>query len=118
MSGSQLLNGLLVWQLFCLFVGGGILFLVIRLLIIKNFPRKVDSTSSTFRQDIFPVVITWNTAHHAFLAKAPDLSGCVATGATKAEALAASDVAIQNWLANARKNKLPVPTPNQYVATA
>ena len=97
MSGSPLVNGLLIWQSFCLLVGESILFLIVRLLISKRFSRKVNlSSSATFRQDIFPVIITWSTAHYAFFAKVPDLPGCIATGATKGEALAASDVAIKS----------------------
>jgi len=75
MSGEAMMTGTLIWQIFCLLVIGGIAFLAIRLLIIKNFPSKSKATSSSFRQDIFPVVITWRATHSAFKAEVPDLAG-------------------------------------------
>ncbi|RZJ60723.1 MAG: type II toxin-antitoxin system HicB family antitoxin [Hymenobacter sp.] len=62
---------------------------------------------------MFPVVITWSITHVAFQAEVPDLTGCTATGATKAEALTASDRAISDWLQDARRMNRAVPTPRQ-----
>jgi predicted RNase H-like HicB family nuclease len=94
MGGSSIF----IWQLFNLAIIGGIGFLVIRLLIVKNFPRQEKPNILAPSLDLYPVVISWSSEDRKFVAEVPDLPGCMADGASKAEALAASAVAISHWL--------------------
>lgn len=57
------------------------------------------------------VIIYWSEADQAFLAEVPELSGCMADGATKAEALAAVEVVAQEWIETAQSLGRPIPTP-------
>ena len=109
---------LFIWQLFCFAVIGSVGFLVIRLLIIKNFPRKEKPSVSVLSLDLYPVVITWSSDDRKFLAEVPDLPGCMADGATKAEALAASAVAISHWLSFARELGRDIPAPRERLQIA
>ena len=102
-----------IWQLFCLAVTGSVGFLVIRLLIIKNYPRKRKPVVSAPSLDLYPVVITWSNDDRKFLAEVPDLPGCMADGGTKAEALAASAVAISHWLDFAHELGREIPAPRE-----
>jgi predicted RNase H-like HicB family nuclease len=111
MSPDTLLTGMLIWQIFCLLILGGVAFLVIRLLIIKNFPRKSALASTHPALDYYSVVIRWHSGHQTFLAEVPDLPGCLANGPTKSAALAASEVAISQWLAAAQAQNRLVPAP-------
>ena len=80
---------LAIWQLFNIVLIGGILFLLIRLLIIKNFPKKKLLLDKTWAGiPLYPIGISWRAEDARFVAEVPDLPGCVANGATQAEALA------------------------------
>ena len=107
-----------IWQFFYLAVIGSVGFLVIRLLIIKNFPRKKKSDTSAPSLDLYPVVISWSSEDRKFVAEVPDLPGCVADGTTKAAALAASNAAISQWLDFAHEQGRKVPAPRERLQTA
>jgi predicted RNase H-like HicB family nuclease len=47
----------------------------------------------------------------AFIAEVPELSGCMADGATYQEALANAEVIIQEWIETARELGRPIPQP-------
>ncbi len=106
-------TSLAIWQLLSFAVIGCIGFLVIRLLIIKNFPENKKSTVLSPSLDFYPVIITWSNDDRKYLAEVPDLPGCMADGATKAEALAASAVAISQWMNFARELGREIPAPRE-----
>ena len=59
----------------------------------------------------YEVVLYWSESDEAFIAEVPELPGCAADGATYAEALAAVEVAIREWIEAATELGRPIPTP-------
>ncbi|MGZ5381945.1 MAG: type II toxin-antitoxin system HicB family antitoxin [Thermoanaerobaculia bacterium] len=57
----------------------------------------------------YEVIIYWSKEDEAFIAEVPELPGCAADGPTYAEALAAAEVAIQEWLETAKELGRPIP---------
>jgi len=104
---------MLIWQIFNVLLFCTIFFLVIRLLIIKNFP-------SSKKKDIdpwigippYPVRIYWRAENNRFIAEVPDLPGCVADGTTQAEALSNAALTTAQWLKTAQQLNRSIPSPN------
>jgi len=59
----------------------------------------------------YEMIIYWSGDDHAFIAEVPELPGCAADGATYAEAVAAAEVAIREWIAVAGELGRPIPEP-------
>jgi predicted RNase H-like HicB family nuclease len=59
----------------------------------------------------YEVIIYWSEEDEAFIAEAPELAGCVADGATYAEALANVQVIIDEWIETAKELGRPTPEP-------
>jgi predicted RNase H-like HicB family nuclease len=59
--------------------------------------------------DHYEVIIYWSGVDGVFIAMVPDLSGCMAHGATRRTALANAESAIAAWIATAREFGDPVP---------
>ena len=59
----------------------------------------------------YEVIIYWSKDDNAFIAEVPELAGCMADGATKAEALAAADQMAQEWIETAKELGRAVPEP-------
>jgi predicted RNase H-like HicB family nuclease len=59
----------------------------------------------------YELVIWWSEEDEAFLVEVPELSGCMADGATYEEALANVQTIIDEWLDTARQDGRPIPTP-------
>lgn len=59
----------------------------------------------------YEVIIYWSEEDQAFIAEVPELSGCMADGATYHEALANVEVVIQEWIETAQQLGRPVPCP-------
>ena len=59
----------------------------------------------------YEVIIYWSKDDNAFIAEVPELAGCMADGATKAEALAAADQVAQEWIETAKELGRVVPEP-------
>lgn len=59
----------------------------------------------------YQVVRYWSESDEAFIAEVPELPGCAADGATYAEALAAAEVVIREWIETATALVRPIPTP-------
>ncbi len=60
----------------------------------------------------YAIIISWSEEDQAFLAEVPDLPGCIADGATQAEALANAGTIINEWLETARELNRPIPAPS------
>ena len=59
----------------------------------------------------YEIAIQWSDEDRAFVAKAPELPGCMAHGLTKRAARENIEQAIALWLDTARENGYPIPEP-------
>jgi len=59
----------------------------------------------------YEVIIYWSEEDQAFIAKVPELPGCMADGPTYQDALASAEMVIQEWLDTAREMGRPIPKP-------
>ena len=59
----------------------------------------------------YEVIIYWSEEDYAFIAEVPELSGCMADGATKAKALAAAERVAREWIETAKQLGRPIPAP-------
>ena len=57
----------------------------------------------------YEIIIFWSEEDAAFIADVPELPGCMAHGATHAEALTNAEEAIELWADTARELGRPVP---------
>ena len=57
----------------------------------------------------YEVTIYWSKEDEAFVAEVPELPGCMADGASYAEALAAAEVVIREWIETAKSLGRPIP---------
>ena len=56
-------------------------------------------------------IIYWSEDDKAFLVEVPELPGCMADGATPAEALENAEIVISEWLEVARERGQEIPEP-------
>lgn len=61
----------------------------------------------------YELVVFWSADDDAFVVEVPDLPGCMAHGATPAEAVAAVEQAIDLWIDTARELGRQVPRPRE-----
>ena len=66
----------------------------------------------------YDIVLYWSDTDEAFIAKAPDLPGCIASGQTYEVALSGVQVAISKWLEIAIETGRPIPGRNGNMANA
>ena len=59
----------------------------------------------------YETILYWSDADGAFIAEVPELPGCMAHGATQADALAQVNEAVQLWLDTAKEFGDPIPQP-------
>lgn len=59
----------------------------------------------------YEVIIYWSEEDESFIVEVPELSGCMADGATYQEAIASAEIAIQEWIETARELGRPIPEP-------
>ena len=59
----------------------------------------------------YEMIIYWSQEDKAFIVEVPELSGCMADGATYQEAVANAEVVIQEWIETARELGRPIPQP-------
>jgi predicted RNase H-like HicB family nuclease len=57
----------------------------------------------------YEVIIFWSSEDEAFIADVPELPGCMAHGASHAEALGNAEAAITLWVETARELGRPIP---------
>jgi predicted RNase H-like HicB family nuclease len=59
----------------------------------------------------YEIIIFWSDEDASFVADVPELAGCMAHGASRAEALSNADEAIELWIETARSLGRPIPQP-------
>ena len=59
----------------------------------------------------YELIVYWSEPDASFVVEVPELAGCMADGATYAEAVAAAELVIDEWVATARELGRPVPVP-------
>ena len=59
----------------------------------------------------YEIIIYWSQADNAYLAEVPELAGCMADGATYAEALSAAQANIDTWVETASTLNRAIPVP-------
>jgi predicted RNase H-like HicB family nuclease len=61
--------------------------------------------------DKYEIIIYWSDEDQTFVADVPELSGCMAHGASQEEALKNISAAISLWLETAKEFDDPIPAP-------
>lgn len=59
----------------------------------------------------YEIIIYWSADDEAFIAEVPELPGCMADGASYQEALANTEVIIQEWIETAKELGRDIPEP-------
>ena len=59
----------------------------------------------------YEIVLHWSEPDESFIAEVPELPRCAADGATYAEALAAVEVVVREWIETAEELGRPIPVP-------
>ena len=59
----------------------------------------------------YEVIVYWSEEDEAYIAEVPELSGCMADGATYEEALGDVQVIISEWIETARASGREIPVP-------
>ncbi len=62
----------------------------------------------------YQVLLTWDEEDRIYVARAPDLPGCSAHGATREKAVKSIREAIDFWIETAREDGEAVPEPRRY----
>lgn len=66
----------------------------------------------------YEVIIYWSDADRAFIAEVPELPGCMADGASQAEALAAVEIIAREWIETAHSLGRKIPAPQGRLMSA
>ena len=66
----------------------------------------------------YALIIFWSKLDGAFVVEVPELPGCVADGATRAQAVENAEKVIQQWLDTAKSLGREVPVPKGRLAYA
>jgi len=66
----------------------------------------------------YKLIIEWSKADESFVVEVPELSGCMADGATYEEAIANAQTLVQEWIETARSLGRPIPEPKGKLAYA
>lgn len=59
----------------------------------------------------YEVIIYWDKEEQVFIAKVPELAGCMADGNTYQEAIANVEVVMQEWIETAKEIGRAIPEP-------
>lgn len=57
----------------------------------------------------YEIILYWSEADQAYLAEVPELSGCMADGATMSEALTNAEQVLSEWIETAKKQGRTIP---------
>ena len=74
--------------------------------------------SSNATSSRYSVEIAWSEEDQAFIARVPELPGCMADGETYEEAVTAVQIVIAEWIETARELGREVPPPRSIAAKA
>ncbi len=66
----------------------------------------------------YEVIIYWSEEDNAYIAEVPELSGCMADGATYEEALKNVEIIIDEWIETAKSMRREIPVPKGRLAYA
>lgn len=66
----------------------------------------------------YEFIIYWSKADQSFVVEVPELSGCMADGATYEEAIANAQSVVQEWIETAQSLGRPIPEPKGKLAYA
>jgi len=66
----------------------------------------------------YELIIYWSDTDQAFVVEVPELSGCMADGASYVEAVTNAQRVIEEWIANAKDLGRPIPEPRGRVRFA
>lgn len=66
----------------------------------------------------YELIIYWSEEDGAFIVEVPELPGCMADGATYAEAVASAEVIIGEWIETAKALGRDIPEPKGRLAYA
>ena len=70
------------------------------------------------RKNKYEIIIYWSSEDNCYIAEVPELSDCMADGATMAEALENADVIIGEWIETAKSLGRDIPEPKGKLAFA
>jgi predicted RNase H-like HicB family nuclease len=66
----------------------------------------------------YELIIYWSDTDQAFVVEVPELSGCMADGASYVEAVTNAQRVIEEWIATAKELGRPIPEPRGRVRFA
>ena len=59
----------------------------------------------------YEIILYWSVDDNAYIAKVPELSGCMADGKTAQEALANVEIIVKEWIETAQELGREIPQP-------
>ena len=65
--------------------------------------------------DKYKMIVWWSSDDSAYVVEVPELPGCMAHGATRAEAVINGEEAISIWVQTAIVDNVSVPAPKSYL---
>ena len=59
----------------------------------------------------YEIILYWSSEDNAYIAEVPELSGCMADGKTRLDALKNVEIIIDEWIETAKSLNREIPTP-------
>ncbi|NBV21460.1 MAG: type II toxin-antitoxin system HicB family antitoxin [Proteobacteria bacterium] len=66
----------------------------------------------------YELIIDWSDDDQCYVVKVPDLSGCMAHGKTRQQAVEMTEEALKLWIETAKEAGVSVPKPSKFAALA
>ena len=70
------------------------------------------------KSNSYEIAIWWSDEDSAYLVDVPELSGCMAHGKTRPEAIGNAEAAIKFWIKTAREDRAEIPQPRGHLVYA